>query len=396
MSKTEMIAQNINPVRKKKKDTVINELVKNRFLYLLMLPGILFMIVFKYLPMVGMSIAFKDWNPVKGLFGSKFIGLKNFSFFFTSSDWVQVTFNTLFLNLLFLISGLILSVIIAIIYWVIFAGFFESPKEKALQREVEQMTIQYDLIHREMADVENVLEDLQKTDDNLYRTIFEAEPIPSTLRDGGSGGINRYDALEGYNNSSLVIETANRLDKIRKRIYVQSKSFDDLIGLAKRKEEMLKCVPAILPISNKDLTRVASGFGLRIHPYYKIIKFHSGMDFTAPLGTKVYATGNGVVIGKLTSLRGYGNHIIIDHGFGYVSIYAHLSEFNVRVGQKVQRGDVIGFVGSTGMSVANHLHYEIELNGLKIDPVNYYFENLTSEEYVRMIEVAAKTGQSFD
>ena len=258
------------------------------------------------------------------------------------------------------------------------------------------MTIQYDLIHREMANVENVLEDLQKTDDNLYRTIFEAEPIPSTLRDGGIGGVNRYEALEGYNNSNLVIETANRLDKIRKKVYVQSKSFDDLIKLAKNKEDMLKSVPAIIPISNKDLTRTASGFGWRIHPIYKISKFHYGMDFTAPLGTDVYATGNGVVVGVLSSKRGLGKHIIIDHGFGYTSIYAHLSNFNVRVGQKVQRGDIIGFVGSTGTSVANHLHYEIKLNGVNVDPVNYYFEDLTSAEYERMIEIASKTGQSFD
>src|SRR5665647_1076674 len=173
------------------------------------------------------------------------------------------------------------------------------------------MTIQYDLIHREMADVENVLVDLQKTDDNLYRTIFEAEPIPSTLRDGGIGGVNRYEALEGYNNSKLVIETAGRLDKIRKKVYIQSKSFDDLIELSKRKEDMLRSVPAILPISNKDLTRTASGFGLRIHPIYKIIKFHAGMDFTAPAGTDVYATGNGVIEVVQSSKRGLGNHIII-------------------------------------------------------------------------------------
>jgi murein DD-endopeptidase MepM/ murein hydrolase activator NlpD len=310
-----------------------------------------------------------------------------------SFDRVKLGVRALFFRLLAYFIG---SVLIASLYWVVLAAFFDSPKEKALKREVAQMTIQYELIHREMANVENVLVDLQKTDDNLYRTIFEAEPIPATLRDGGEGGINRYKALEGYSNSNLVIETANRLDRIRKRVYIQSKSFDDLISLAKRKEEMLKCIPAILPISNKDLIRVASGFGLRIHPYYKISKFHTGMDFTAPLGTKVYATGNGVVIGKLISLRGYGNEIVIDHGFGYASRYAHLSEFNVRVGQKVQRGDVIGFVGSTGMSVANHLHYEIELNGVKIDPVNYYFENLSAEEYVRMIEIASKTGQSFD
>ena len=310
-----------------------------------------------------------------------------------SFDKIRPGIKALLLRFLAYFTG---SLIVALIYWVIFASFFDSPKEKALKQEVAQMTIQYDLIHREMANVENVLEDLQKTDDNLYRTIFEAEPIPATLRDGGIGGVNRYEALEGYNNSSLVIETANRLDKIRKKVYVQSKSFDDLIKLAKNKEEMLKSVPAIIPISNKDLTRTASGFGWRIHPIYKISKFHYGMDFTAPLGTDVYATGNGTVVGILSAQRGLGKHIIIDHGFGYTSIYAHLSNFNVRVGQKVLRGDVIGFVGSTGTSVANHLHYEIKLNGVNVDPVNYYFEDLTATEYERMIDIASKNGQSFD
>jgi murein DD-endopeptidase MepM/ murein hydrolase activator NlpD len=209
-----------------------------------------------------------------------------------SFDKVRLGVKELLLRFLAYFTG---SVMVAVIYWVIFASFFDSPKEKALEREVEQMTIQYDLIQREMSNVENVLEDLQKTDDNLYRTIFEAEPIPATLREGGTGGVNRFKALEGYTNSSLVIETTNRLDKIRKRVYVQSKSFDDLIELAKNKEDMLRSVPAILPISNKDLTRTASGYGLRIHPIYKIIKFHSGMDFTAPAGTEIYSTGNGVI-----------------------------------------------------------------------------------------------------
>jgi murein DD-endopeptidase MepM/ murein hydrolase activator NlpD len=288
------------------------------------------------------------------------------------------------------------SVIIALVYWVIFASFFDSPKEKALKREVEQLAIQYDLIQRDMANIENVLDGLQKTDDNLYRTIFEAEPIPATLRGGGVGGVNRYKSLEGYTNSKLVIETAARLDKIRKKVYIQSKSFEDLITLASRKEEMLRSVPAIIPISNKDLKRTASGFGRRIHPIYKIIKFHYGMDFTAPEGTDVYATGNGTIVARVTSQRGLGKHIIIDHGFGYTSIYAHLSDFNVRVGQKVQRGDVIGYVGNTGQSVANHLHYEIKLNGVNVDPVNYYFEDLSPAEYERMVEIASKTGQSFD
>jgi murein DD-endopeptidase MepM/ murein hydrolase activator NlpD len=310
-----------------------------------------------------------------------------------SFDKIRLGIKALLLRILAYFIG---SLIFALIYWIIFASFFDSPKEKALKREVEQMTIQYDLIHREMSNVENVLEDLQKTDDNLYRTIFEAEPIPSEQRDGGIGGVNRYEALEGYNNSNLVIETATRLDKIRKKVYVQSKSFDELIKLAENKEEMLKSVPAIIPISNKDLTRTASGFGWRIHPYYKISKFHYGMDFTAPAGTDVYATGNGTVVDVSSSQRGLGRHITIDHGFGYTSTYAHLSNFNVRVGQKVQRGDIIGYVGSTGMSVANHLHYEIKLNGVNVDPVNYYFEDLSSAEYEKMIEIASKTGQSFD
>jgi murein DD-endopeptidase MepM/ murein hydrolase activator NlpD len=310
-----------------------------------------------------------------------------------SFDRIRLGVKTLLFRLLAYFFG---SIIVAIGYWAVFATFFDSPREKALQREIEQLTLQYDLIHREMANVEKVLDGLQKTDDNLYRTIFESEPIPSTLREGGVGGVNRYESLEGYSNSKLVIETANRLDRIRKKVYVQSKSFDELIQLARSKEDMLKSVPAIIPISNKDLTRTASGYGWRIHPIYKISMFHYGMDFTAPEGTEVYASGNGTVKDVIVSQRGLGRHIIIDHGFGYESIYGHLNDFNVRIGQKVSRGDVIGHVGNSGLSVANHLHYEIKLNGKNVDPVNYYFEDLTAADYEKIIELSAKTGQSFD
>jgi len=310
-----------------------------------------------------------------------------------SFDRIRLGFGAMLLRGLAYLVG---SLLIAFVYYLIFAIFFDSPKEKALLREIEQLTLQYDLIYREMDNIEKVIGHLQETDDNLYRTIFEAEPIPATLRDGGVGGINRYMELEGYDNSSIVVETTKRLDQIRKMIYVQSKSFDDLISLAMRKEEMLRSIPAILPISNKDLKRTASGFGLRIHPIYKIIKFHAGMDFTAPSGTDIYATGDGTIASVISSKRGLGNHIIINHGFGYTSIYAHLDRFNVRAGQKVRRGDVIGFVGNTGMSLAPHLHYEIKLNGTNVDPVNYYFNDLTPGEYERMVEIASKTGQSFD
>jgi murein DD-endopeptidase MepM/ murein hydrolase activator NlpD len=310
-----------------------------------------------------------------------------------SFDKIRMGFRAVLLRFLAYFIG---SLILAVIYSFIFAIFIDSPKEKALKREIAQLTLQYNLIHKEMGNLEKVIDHLQETDDNLYRTIFEAEPVPTTLRQSGTGGVNRFKELEGFDNSSIVIETAKRLDKIRKQVYVQSKSFDELKTLANEKEEMLRCIPAIMPISNKDLKRTASGFGLRIHPIYKIIKFHAGMDFTAPSGTDVYATGNGVISAVLSSRRGLGNHIIIDHGFGYSSVYAHLDSFNVRKGEKVQRGDVIGFVGNTGMSVAPHLHYEIKLNGKNVDPVNYYFNDLTAEEYERMIEIASKTGQSFD
>jgi len=310
-----------------------------------------------------------------------------------SFDKIRLGVRSLLLRLFAYFVG---SVLISVAYFFIFTLFVDSPKEKALKREIAQLTIQYELIHREMGNLEKVIEHLEETDDNLYRTIFGAEPVAATLRQGGTGGVNRFKDLEGFDNSDIVIETTKRLDLIRKKIYVQSKSFDDLILFATEKEDMLRSVPAIIPIATKDLTRVASGFGLRIHPYYRISKFHAGMDFTAPSGTEVYASGDGKIAAVLSSKRGMGNHIIIDHGFGYTTIYAHLDSFNVRQGQKVSRGDVIGFVGNTGMSVAPHLHYEIKLNGVNVDPVNYYFNDLTAAEYEVMIELASKNGHSFD
>ena len=310
-----------------------------------------------------------------------------------SFDRIRLGLKQLVLRLFAYFLG---SLFLAGLYGFIFAFIFDSPKERALKREIEQMNLQYELMNREMENVEKVLGHLQETDDNLYRTIFESEPIPSTYREGGIGGVNRYEELDGFSNSELIIETATRLDKIRKKIYVQSKSFDELIMLAKEKGELLRSIPAIQPVSNKDLKRTASGFGLRIHPIYKISKFHSGMDFTAPTGTDVYATGDGVVSTVKSLRRELGNHIIIDHGFGYQTVYAHLDGFNVKVGQKVKRGDIIGFVGNTGLSTAPHLHYEVKLNGRFVDPAMYYFNDLTADEYDRMAEIALKSGQTFD
>lgn len=310
-----------------------------------------------------------------------------------SFDKIRLGLRQTFLRLF---GYFIASLFLAGIYGFIFAFIFDSPQEKALKREIAQLTLQYELMNKEMENVEKVLLHLQETDDNLYRTIFETEPVASSFREGGIGGVNRYEELEGFSNSELVIETARRLDRIRKKIYVQSESFDELIAYAREKEEMLSSIPAIQPVSNSDLKRTASGFGYRIHPIYKISKFHSGMDFTAPTGTDVYSTGNGVVREVKSARRELGNHIIIDHGFGYQTIYAHLDRFNVRVGQKVKRGDIIGFVGSTGLSTAPHLHYEVHVNGRPVDPAMYYFNDLTPEEYERMLEISSKSGQTFD
>jgi septal ring factor EnvC (AmiA/AmiB activator) len=288
------------------------------------------------------------------------------------------------------------SVVLTIIYSVIFYSFFDSPKEKGLRRQISELKLNYEIIQQDCKKMEAALADLQERDDNIYRTIFETEPVHSSIREAGFGGSNRYEDLEGMENSEIVINVKQELDKIMKKIYIQSKSYDDVIKLAKSKEEMLSSIPAIQPISNKDLTRAASGWGYRIHPIYKIRKFHEGMDFTAPTGTDIYATGDGVIAEIEHSFRGYGNKIVIDHGYGYKTLYGHMESFNVVVGQKVKRGDVIGKVGNTGLSTAPHLHYEVSINGEKVNPINYYFNDLSAEEYEQMIEISVKSGQTFD
>jgi murein DD-endopeptidase MepM/ murein hydrolase activator NlpD len=286
--------------------------------------------------------------------------------------------------------------VIAIAYNFIFASFFDSPRERMLRRENEQMKLQYEIITQRMEQMDGVLKDLQKRDDNIYRTVFEAEPIPLTVREAGFGGVNRYASLEGYNNSNLIISTSKKLDVLTKKAYVQSKSYDEIIALAKKKGEMLMAIPSIQPVSNKDLTCAASGWGWRIHPIYKIKKFHTGMDFTSPVGSDIYATGNGVVETVETAYRGYGLHVIINHGFGYKTLYAHMSKVNVHQGEHVKRGDIIGYVGNSGLSTGPHLHYEVIKGGEKVNPMGYYFNDLTPAQYENMIQISSASGQTFD
>jgi septal ring factor EnvC (AmiA/AmiB activator) len=278
----------------------------------------------------------------------------------------------------------------------LFSVVIDSPKERGLKREITEMNINIEQFNKQLDNIESVLNDMQNRDDNIYRTIFEAEPLNYSVRKAGFGGSNRYKDLESMENSKMVLETAKRLDILQSKVVIQSKSYDDLLKMAASKEKMLASIPAIQPIANKDLERTASGWGYRIHPIYKIRKFHYGIDFTAPTGTDVYVTGDGVVEKIESSLRGYGNSIVINHGYGIKTIYGHLNAFNCKEGQRVKRGDIIGFVGSTGLSTAPHLHYEVERSGEKVNPINYFFNDLTADEYDRMIDISMRPGQSFD
>ncbi len=272
----------------------------------------------------------------------------------------------------------------------------ETPKERELRRELAQMELQFELINKKMNQAETVLYQLADRDNNLYRVYFEANPIPDEQRKAGFGGVNRYKDLEGFDNSKLIINTSKRLDILTKQIVVQSKSLDEIAQLAADKEKLLEAIPAIQPVNNEDLTRMASGFGYRTDPFTKARKFHWGMDFTSPRGTPVYASGNGVVSRADNTASGYGNHIRIDHGFGYESLYAHLYKFNVRRGQRIKRGDLIGYVGSTGRSEAPHLHYEIFKDGNRINPINFYYGNLTPEEFSKLLLKSQQENQSLD
>ena len=247
-----------------------------------------------------------------------------------------------------------------------------------------------------MTHAEAVLSNVAERDNNIYRVYFEANPIPEEQRKAGFGGVNRYKNLEGFDNSKLIIETSKRLDILQKQIVVQSKSLDEIALLAEEKEKLLAAIPAIQPVSNKDLTRMASGYGMRSDPFTKARKMHWGMDFTAPRGTPVYASGDGTVVRADAGATGYGRHIRINHGYGYTSLYAHLYKYNVKKNQKVKRGDLIGFVGSTGRSEAPHLHYEIFKDGTRINPINFYYGSLTAEEFNKLLEHASLENQSLD
>lgn len=299
-------------------------------------------------------------------------------------------------TLKYVFTFLLGSALFGFLFVFIASQYVQSPKERALARELQHMELQYQLLNKKMDEAQSVLGNVEERDNTIYRMYFEANPIPEEQRKAGFGGINRYKNLEGFDNSKLIIETTKRMDILQKQIVVQSRSLDEIAVLAENKEKFLACIPAIQPVNTEDLTRMASGYGYRTDPFTKVRKFHYGMDFTAPRGTPVYATGDGVVTRADDASSGYGNHIRIDHGYGYVSLYGHLYKYNVRVNQKVKRGDLIGFVGSTGRSEGPHVHYEVFKDDERINPMNFYYGNLSAEEYGKLLEKASMENQSLD
>ncbi len=291
--------------------------------------------------------------------------------------------------------GLIGVALVAFLGFVVLSQFLESPTEKAQRREMENLKLHYELLSKRMQETTDVLADLQERDNYIYRTYFEANPIPDEQRKAGFGGVNRYKNLEGFDNSEMIKDVTMDLDVLSKQIVVQSKSLDEIVELAKKKEKMLASIPAIKPIKNEDETRMASGYGMRLHPILKSWRMHNGMDFTAPTGTPIYASGNGKIVRANRSAT-FGKVVYIEHDYGYKTVYAHMSKIIAKRGQKVKRGDLIGYVGNTGRSAAPHLHYEVHRNGRPVNPIYYYYGDLSPEEFIAMQKASQEQRQSFD
>jgi len=309
-----------------------------------------------------------------------------------SFEKIQVSFREYILKFFaYLSSGLVVGLILVVAY----IEFFPSPRERALREENRELRLHYELLTGKLKQISTVVEELQNRDNNIYRMVFESEPIPNSVRKAGFGGVNRYEELEDKPNMAIVVSTTKQVDRLSKQLYIQSKSFDEIITLAKNKEVMLRSIPAIKPVAENGRVMYVSGFGYRIHPIYKTKKMHCGCDWSAPQGTKIYATGDGVVsVAEFD--RGYGNHVVINHGFGFQTLYGHMSVIKARLGQKVKRGDLIGLTGNTGLSTGPHIHYEVHKGGVPIDPINYYLNDLSPSQYFEMINISSKPNQSFD
>jgi murein DD-endopeptidase MepM/ murein hydrolase activator NlpD len=306
---------------------------------------------------------------------------------------VRTTKSDIVLNTLGIIS---LTLAMAVGLLMAYSNYFESPKELILKNEVKELEFYYENLEKEIKRMDQVLADMEHRDDNIYRAVLGAEPIEKSIREGGVGGSDRYEDIKSKDiiHEGFILKLHEGVDKLRRKVYIESKSQDDVVQLAEKKEKLFAAIPAIQPISNKELIALASGFGLRIHPVYKVKKMHTGIDFAAPIGTPIYATADGIVVKIHVSFSGYGKMVEIDHGFGYLTRYAHMHGFTVRNGQHIKRGELIGYVGNTGLSTAPHLHYEVFINGRQVNPVYYFFNDLNAADYEKVIELASIENQS--
>ncbi|MCS4238846.1 M23 family metallopeptidase [Myroides odoratus] len=276
------------------------------------------------------------------------------------------------------------------------SNILATPKEKMLEREVAEFKTNYTLLNKKIDLIAEVLDELEVRDNEIYRAYFNTAPIPEEQRKAGLGGINRYKEFKNLQNEKLLRLTTEKIDLIAKQTAIQSRSLDDIINLAKGKEKLLAAIPAIQPVKNESLKHMASGYGYRSDPFTKIKKFHSGMDFSVNIGTPIYATGDGRVTRANNQLSGYGNLIEVEHGYGYQTRYAHLSKYNVKQGQTVKRGDIIGYAGSTGRSSGPHLHYEVHYKGNPVNPLNYYYGDISAKEFELLLQEANHENQSLD
>jgi murein DD-endopeptidase MepM/ murein hydrolase activator NlpD len=288
------------------------------------------------------------------------------------------------------------TLVLAFGIYTLFSTYFESPKELMLKNEVNELQYYYSKHDQEIEALNKAMEGLEHRDDNIYRVVLGAEPIDKSVRDAGVGGFDRYADIKSKDiiHEDLIISLQEKVDRLRRKLYIESKSQDEVVNLAEKKEKLFAAIPAIQPIVNKPPVILASGFGMRVHPIYKVKKMHSGIDFAAPIGTPIYATADGKIEEVSVRFSGYGKMIIIDHGFGYKTRYAHMHEFAVRQGQNIKRGELIGYVGDTGLSTAPHLHYEVLMNGVLINPVHYFFNDLSPAEYEKIVELASIENQS--
>jgi len=285
---------------------------------------------------------------------------------------------------------------VAFLFAILLFTFFKSPKEKAQARELEYFRLQYEIMNDRLDNMETLMTDMEQRDNNLYRVMFEANPIPTSVRRSGFSDADRYADLYGFMNSGLVVSAARKLDVIASQLYHQSVSYDTLFVMARNKSDMLAHIPAIFPVKETEIKYISSFFGYRPDPIYKISKFHSGIDFASALGTEAYATGDAVVYDVEHNEWGYGNMVILDHGYGYKTRYAHLQRAAVHKGQHVKRGQVIGYIGSTGKATGVHLHYEVLKNDVQIDPINFFYQDLTPDEYNQILEQSTLPTQTMD